>query len=285
MTNIGRLSLALLAVAAVIPSRDAGAQIGGLIKKKVGQAAAAEAPAVPSVGEPVAFDDVLLELTPDRLARIAAGKAAGRKIAEGPTGPAAIRKQRDALDQRQGELNAKHEDAIYAWDEARRAAANCRDSILVAIADEKRASSAEEFLERNRQLALDIGQAQARGDTAEVRRLTEKFQASQQPTRADSLAAERKCGVKPPPPPVQEWLDLRERVDTLNQRLASAEQAVRDAEEQASGMNHRQLAISCERIRIYIERAEAKQRQQGFSQAELEALEQARAELKRLCGE
>ena len=53
--KIARCALLLLAVAAATPCTEAGAQIGGLIKRKVGQAAAAEAPAPPSVGEPVAF--------------------------------------------------------------------------------------------------------------------------------------------------------------------------------------------------------------------------------------
>lgn len=284
-THVARCSLLCLAVAAVVPCSEAGAQIGGLIKRKVGQAAAAEAPAPQSVGEPVAFTEDLLELTPERLAKIAAGKAAGRKIAEGPDGPAAIRRRIEQLDERQAAIYSKHVDDINDWDEKRRASENCRDSVLAEATDRLRAQSTSQFMEQYRQLALDLAQAQARGDSAAAKRLMAEIDRKGKPTRADSLAAERSCGVPPPPRVVQEWLDLKSKLEDLQQPLADAEQSVRDAEERESGMNQRQLAISCERIRTYIARMEARQQQHGFTQAELEALEQARAELKRICGE
>jgi hypothetical protein len=284
-TTIARCTLLCLAVAAVTPCRDAGAQIGGLIKRKVGQAAADQAPAPPSVGEPVTFTDDLLELTPDLLRRIGAGKAAGRKIAEGPDGPAAIRKRIEILDERQAAIYSKHVDEINAWDEKRRTAETCRDSALAEATDRLKAQSASQYMEQYRQLALDYAQAQARGDSAAMKRLMAEIERKGKPTRADTLAAERSCGVPAPPRVVQEWLDLRSQLDDQQQRLANAEQAVRDAEQRESGMNNRQLAISCERIKIYIARMEAKQQQHGFTQEELEALEEARAQLKRLCGE
>ncbi len=284
-TTIARCVLLLLAIAAVTPGREAGAQIGGLIKKGAGHAASAAAPAPPSVGEPVAFDDVILELTPERLAQIAAGKAAARKIAEGPNGPAAIRKRIESLDERQVAIYSKHVDEINAWDEKRRASENCRDSVLAEATDRLTSQSASQYMEQYRQLALDYAAAQARGDSAAMKRVMAEIERQGKPTRADTLAAERSCGAPAPPRVVQEWLDLKSQLEALQEQLAQAEQAVRDAEERESGMNQRQLAISCERIRIYIARMEAKQQQHGFTQAELDALAQAKSELKRLCGE
>jgi hypothetical protein len=284
-TTIARCALLFLAVAAVTPCREAGAQIGGLIKRKVGQAAAGEAATAASVGEPVAFNDELLELTPARLERIGAGKAAGRRIAEGPNGPAAIRKRLEEVDARQADLYSKHVDEINAWDGKRMEAERCRDSVLTEITDRKRAQSPMEFMEQNRKIALDFAMAQQRGDSAAMRQLQAEMQKIGKPTKADSVAAERSCGVPAPPGVVKEWMELKDQVEELRGRLDKAEQAVRDAEERESGMNNRQLAISCERIRIYIARMEAKQQQHGFTQEELDALEKARAELKRLCGE
>lgn len=283
--NIARCALLLLAVAAATPCTEAGAQIGGLIKRKVGQAAAAEAPAPPSVGEPVAFTEDLLELTPERLERIAAGKAAGRRIAEGRDGPAAIRKRLEEADARQADLYSKHVDEINAWDEQRRTAETCRDSALAEATDRLQAQSASQYMEQYRQLALDYAAAQARGDSAAMKRLMAEIERKGKPTRADTLAAERSCGVPAPPGVVKEWMELKDQVEELQGRLHKAEQSVRDAEERESGMNNRQLAISCERIRIYIARMEAKQQQHGFTQEELDALEQARARLKEICGE
>ena len=147
-TTIARCALLFLAVAAVTPCREAGAQIGGLIKRKVGQAAAGEAATAASVGEPVAFNDELLELTPERLERIGAGKAAARKIAEGPNGPAAIRKRLEEVDARQAELYSKHVDEINAWDQARMDAERCRDSVLTEVHDSKRTQTGAEFMQR-----------------------------------------------------------------------------------------------------------------------------------------
>lgn len=283
--KIARCALLLLAVAAATPCTEAGAQIGGLIKRKVGQAAAAEAPAPPSVGEPVAFTEDLLELTPERLERIAAGKAAGRRIAAGRDGPAAIRKRLEEVDARQADLYSKHVDEINAWDEQRRTAETCRDSALAEATDRLQAQSASQYMEQYRQLALDYAAAQARGDSAAMKRLMAEIERKGKPTRADTLAAERSCGVPAPPGVVKEWMELKDQVEELQGRLHKAEQSVRDAEERESGMNNRQLAISCERIRIYIARMEAKQQQHGFTQEELDALEQARARLKEICGE
>ena len=199
MNCIGRFAVLLL-VATMVPGMHAAAQIGGLVKKRVGQAAESATPAPASVGEPVAFDDVVLELTAERIASVGAGKAAGRKAREAPDGPVAIRERTERLDARQAAIYEKHVEDINAWDGRRMEAERCRDSIMVEIADGKRATSAEEFLAQNRQLALDVARAQQRGDTAEVARLMRKLEASQQPTRADSLAAERSCGVPAPPP-------------------------------------------------------------------------------------
>jgi hypothetical protein len=282
-TNIARCALLLLAVAGLVPGREASAQLGGLIKRGAGQAASAAVPAPPSVGEPVAFDDVVLELTSERLAKIAAGKAAARKIAEGRDGPAAIRKRIDPLDERQMAIYSKHVEEINAWDEKRRDAERCRDSVLTEVQDRKRTQTGAEFLQRYQEIGMQMAVAQQKGDTVEIQRLTARMKSMQEPTRADTLAAERSCGAPAPPKVVQEWLDLKSELEALQEQLAQAEQAVRDAEERESGMNHRQLAIACERIKMYIDRAEAKQRQQGFTQAELDALGQARAELKRIC--
>lgn len=282
--HTARCSLLCLAVAAVIPCRDAGAQIGGLIKRKVGQAAAAEAPAPPSVGEPVTFTEDLLELTPERLTRIAAGKAAARKIAEGPNSPVALRKRIEQLDERQAAIYSKHVDEINAWDEKRRDAERCRDSALAEATDRLTSQSSSQFMEQYRQLALDYAAAQAKGDSAAMKRLMAEMERKGKPTRADTLAAERSCGVPAPPGMVKEWMELKEQIEELRGRLEQAEQAMRDAEERESGMNRRQLAISCERIWIYIERMEAKKQQHGFTQEELDTLERARAELKRICG-
>ena len=276
VTQVARGVLLLLVATSLVPWRAAAAQLGGIIRRGAERAAAPLAPPV--------FTEDLLELTPERLARARAGLAAAQQVRDGPNGPAAIRARIEPLDARQAALYERHVGAINDWDAARMGAESCRDSVLGAAMDRKRSTSGAEFLAQTRQLGLDYAAAQQRGDTAAMRKLAERFQAVDKPVRADTLAAERSCGAPPPPAAVQEWMSLKDEIDALQQALGEAEQAVQDAEEEASGMNRRQLALACERALLYFWRAERRERQQGFTKAELEALEQAGRDLKQLCG-
>jgi hypothetical protein len=279
VTEHARAALLLLVATSLVPVRTAGAQLGGIIRRGAERAERAAAPLAPP-----AFTEDLLELTPDRVARVRAGLAAAQQVREGPNGAPAIRERIESLDARQAALYERHVGAINEWDSARMAGESCRDSVLSAVMDRKRASSGAEFLAQTRQLGLDYAAAQQRGDTAAMRKLAERFQAVDKPVRADTLAADRSCGAPPPPAAVQQWMSLKDEIDQLQKALQAAEQAELDAEQEASGMNRRQLALACERALLYFWRAERKERQEGFTPAELEALEQAGRDLKKLCG-
>lgn len=269
-------ALLLFVATSLVPWRMADAQFGGIIRRGAERAAAPLAPPV--------FTEDLLELTPDRIARTRAGLAAAKEVRDGPNGAPAIRARIEPLDARQAALYERHVGAINEWDASRMNAESCRDSVLSAVMDRKRAASSAEFLAQTRQLGLDYAAAQQRGDTAAMRTLAERFQSVDKPVRADTLAADRSCSAPPPPPAVQQWMTLKDEIDGLQKALQDAEKAEQDAESDASGMNRRQLALACERALLYLWRAEKKQRQQGFTQAELEALEQAGRDLAKLCG-
>lgn len=261
MNYTGTLLHAALALAAMAPCR-----------------AAAQ-----STGEPVAFDNVVLELTPQRIAKVVAAKNAAKQLASGPNSPAALRTKLDADDARQAAIYNKHVGDINDWDQKYRDTQECRDSVLSAIADKNQMDSNPQFLQKMTELSLAYAQAQAKGDTAEMRRLAAEFQNAKQPTRADSLQAARGCGVASAPAIVQQWLDIKRGMDSLTVQMGKAEQAILDAEQNGSGMNARQLAIACERIRIFLEREKAKKKQAGFTTAELQALEQAIKDLDPIC--
>jgi hypothetical protein len=279
MNSTGRFLCAALALAAVTPCRDGQAQLGGLIKKKVGQAAAGQAPATQATGQAPVFDNVILELTPPRLAQVIAAKKAGKQLASGPNSPVALRKKLDALDEQQAAIYRKHVDDINAWDAKRMDTEGCRDSVL-ALASDRQGST---WLQRAAPLSMQVAQAQAKGDTAELRRLTEQLQRLKAPTAADTAQAVKQCGTPAPPAIVQQWLGIKSQMDPVNEEIGKAEQAIRDGETSTSGMNERQLAMACERIQIFVDRMKAKKQQPGFTAAEIQALDQAIKDLDKLC--
>jgi hypothetical protein len=153
------------------------------------------------------------------------------------------------------------------------------------MTDKKRLNSAQD-MQKMQQIGLAIAMAQSKGDTAEVRRLTEQFQKSQEPTPADTATAKRQCGDPTPPALVKEWLDLKSQIDNLRSQADQADAQIDKTETSASGMNRRQRSIFCERIKILIGKLKAKQATAGFSDAEVEAAkkrEQAIKDLEALC--
>ena len=281
MRNTGRFLCAALALLAVVPCRQGQAQLGGLIKKKAAQAAAGQVPAV-ATGPAPTFDNVILELTSARIDRVIAGKTAGRKLATGPNSPAALRKKLEAVDEQQAKIYSKHVDDINGWDEQRRNAETCRDSAL-SEAHDRRNQESSMASDKMRQLALDVARAQARGDSAEVRRLMKEVDAAGKPTAADSAQATRACPVSPAPAVVQQWMGLKQQIDQLNDEIAKAEAAIKQAEQTASGLDDRQLAMACERAKMLLEAIKSGKPIKGFTQPEIDAVEQKTKEIDALC--
>jgi hypothetical protein len=282
------MAFALSAVA--LMPKSTPAQLGGLIKKKVAAVAAGQEQAIKPAGENVAFDNIILELTPERIGKVVAGKQAGKKIATGPSGAIALREKKDALEEQLSQLRDKNSKVFDAWDVKRDAIRSCRDSVLHLA--EKRitenfqmtALSDPELLQKMTDLGAAIQKAYARGDTALVRKLTMQTAAMMEPTKADSLAADRKCGsLKDAPAVVAQASSLQDQIDKLLDQIRNAEVAASKAEQEGSGLNSKQLAMACERIEYYMQRLAAKSRQAGFTAAELDALKQREVDLKGLC--
>jgi hypothetical protein len=274
----------LFAFACVTGSRSAESQVGGLIKKKVDQAAGTE-----KGQEQVKFDNVILEITEERVNKLLAAKRAGRQLADVPNGLNAIQAKIAPLDERQAAIYEKHVEDINGWDEKRRDWERCLGDALTALQDQRQAAMPDaQTMQKLMELAQALAAAQAKGDTAEVRRIAaavERLKA--QGTRADSLAAEKQCGGAPAPAGVvKEWLDLKAQLETLAQQRTVAESAIRAEEARVSGMDARQNAMVCERTKMFIEQLRNKQKHVGFSDDELKRLanlEQAIKDLEALC--
>lgn len=274
----------LVAAACLISGRSAEAQVGGLIKKKVNQATAAVQGA-----ESLKFDNVILEITTDRVNKLLAAKQASKPMADGPNGPSAINTKITQVEARQTAIAEKEVDAIQTWEQRIRDHRNCLDSALIAIADRARdqlmarAMSDPRFMQLTQALLV----AQQKGDTAAVRKLAAQLEQLKAPTSADTAAAAKQCGSPPAAlGPVKQWADLRDQLDTLRAQLTASEDAIRAMEARLSGMDTRQIAMLCERLKMYFEQLRNKQQFTGFSAAEqqtLANLSQALKDLEALC--
>lgn len=280
------ISLAAFAVTLLHPGR-ADAQLGGLLKKKLNQAAAG-----PMVGEPVKFDDVVLEITADRVNKLISAKRAAKQFAEGPTGPQAYAAKVQALDAQQVAIYSKEVNNINALEARQQARERCLDSAFTALKDNAQRhttpqSMNDPAMQKMMQLAQQVAMAQARGDTATVRKLYAQLEKMKEPTKADSLAAQAACGPVPAPSAiVKQWLDLKAQLDSLRPLEAAAQDSVQAIEARISGMNARQSAVFCERIKQYVQYLKTKQKQGTFTDDELKTMAniaQAIKDLEALC--
>ena len=279
-----RAVLALWATVFLGFPQPAHSQLGNLIKKKVEKASGQ--PAAQAGAEPVVFNDVVLELTVERIDKLLEAKRAGKLIADGPNGPAALREKMDALDVRQATLYDKYGKEIGAYDERRRAVANCRDSAYSALQDRNSPERNPALMQKMMQLGQTMAMAQARGDTASFRKVMAEMEHLKDPTAADSAAVIRHCGDATPTGVVKEWMTLKDQVEDFQKRIQNSEQAIETTESTTSGMNARQRGMACERIKRLIAQLKQKQAWTGFSDREIEAFnkrEQAIKDLEELC--
>jgi len=273
-------------LALLVTAGDAQAQLGGLLKKKLNQATGG-----PMVGEPVKFDKVTLEITPDRITKLTAAKRATKQFADGPNGPGAYEAKIEALDARQAAIYSKEVNNINGLEAKRQERERCLDSAFSALKDKANARSPQSLNDPQMQKFMQMGQqmamAQARGDTAEVRKIVALLEKMKQPTRADTLAAEAACGPVPAASPIiKQWYDLKAQLDTLGKQKAAADDSLRVMEERLSGMDARQSAVFCERIKAYIAQLKSKQKGYPFTDDELKTmanLAQAIKDLEALC--
>ena len=267
--------------ALVLFGLPAHAQLGGLIKKKLDRATGKEEV---QAGQPVVFDAVTLEITQERIEKLTAAKRAARKHAEEA---AAYAKQIESLDARQAAIYEKQVNNINGWDEKRRDYERCRDSVLSEIHDRKNAQTPDAaVMRRMMELAQAMAVAQQKRDTAEIRKITEQIERTKAPTKADSAEAAKLCPYPVQPAVVKEWLGLKQQLDSLTNQKQEAESQVAKTEAAMSGMNPRQSAIFCERIKLYVQQLKEKKKHAGFSDDEVKRLadlEQAIKDLETLC--
>lgn len=280
---------ALLTLGCLLAPIASHAQFGSVIRRQIDKQT--DKKVEEATAQPPKFDNETLELTGERLDKLIRGKEAARAIAAGPNGPEALRTKLSQLEEQRNKLAEKLGDKVEMWEQRKMEAESCVRDSLQERTDRKRAALEQGFQmtdpvmrQRLTELSLKLAQAQQKGDAREVDRLTKEFQAMGAPTAKDSAEVKRVCGDPVPPPGVAELRSLDQAVEELKLQITKAEKLVSDTETRESGMNQRQLAIACERIKEALQRLKKKMAEVGMTPVEWQALKERAEKLEALCG-
>jgi hypothetical protein len=279
---------ALMALTLVAPA--AGARIG--IPKKVKDVAGKTveqkaAPQTSQAEEPIVFDEVILELTEDRIAGILAACARVEKVSAAR--PPLVEKQAK-LDEERQKLLDKHEEKIRKDRERRSEVDACRGDGYSAATDRRyqeysqRALSDPALRDKFMKVAQQYNAAAASGDTVAIRAAQEAMHAEVLPTKEDSVAVNQECGPKPPISAEETKLEAfdKEQASLHEQLRAVDEKITAEQASSKSGFNRAQWGMAVERIQMYLaaKKQKPKDAPRGFSEEEIAALEKRLEELK-----
>jgi hypothetical protein len=286
-------AIAFACIAVLAAAAPAQAGLGGLTKKAKDKATRAlgqkAAPASqPEAAGEVEFDDVVLELTNDRLDHIVAAFEAAQAASAGRP---ELARRLEQVKQQRSALWDKEGDRV-------RARRNQRDEVQVCLHDGYREAQdrrAQEYAnqaltdptirEKYTRAAAENNAAAAKGDSAAIGRIMQTFHEVSAPTRDDSLAVQRKCGGLPPRLPAEDKLDaLDQQSASLEEQIRAIDEKVAEAQAEHGGLDRQQWSMAIERIEMYLSAVRAKQSPRGFSPAELDALEKHLQQLKAAVG-
>ncbi|HEY6572526.1 MAG TPA: hypothetical protein VI198_04335 [Candidatus Eisenbacteria bacterium] len=283
----------VLIAALLVASLPAQAGIGNPLKKVKEKLAQKVTPAEESTemigDDTVVFDDVVVELTNERLDRIVSAFKASK--AAGTGRPAAVEKLNKAMEERNN-LWDKHGDAIRELDQKRGEIETCYHDGYNEIRDRKTQEYSQKALtdpgirERFMRVAQEQNAAAAKGDSAAIAKVNAVLYAEMLPSRDDSLGVRKKCGPIPPPMPAET------RIKALDKEVAAQTEAIRtidmnmaDAQSKELKMKSEQFAMAMERIQAYMAWKNSKWEHKpkpprGFTKEELDALEKHLEELR-----
>ncbi|HUQ82053.1 MAG TPA: hypothetical protein VM076_12965 [Gemmatimonadaceae bacterium] len=299
---LSRLGIALAIVAAIsLPTHDASAQLGGLVKKardkvvenQVEKQIDKRTGTSSSPGAAPKFDDVTLELTTERVAQMVRGLSAGRAALDGR---AAIVARRDAAAQKSADLHDKNNKLISDYTDKRYANERCRNDAMNTSREKRRVVAEKEakelqakamsdpaFREKAVAIGMKMAEAQARGDTAAFMKLAAEMGLKADDPKPDSLAADKACGRELPRPVVLAQIDSLDGVaNRLSEEIRKMEEKAAATEIKESGLTERQFLMARERIEAYLSNVKYKPQPAGFSPAEQAALGSARGDLEKV---
>ena len=300
-TRFASRSLIPVAVVAAIllPLNTTTAQLGGLVKKardkaieqqvekRVGGGTTSSADAAPK------FDETTVELTTERVAGMVRGLQAGRAVLDTRTPLIARREEISKTREPLWDANQKAYDAyLRTRDENQR----CRNDAMhasrekrqVAIDAHNKEMSAKAmndpaFRQKIMELTPKLTAAQQKGDTVELKRLMKQMGVADDDTKADTVAADAKCGKETPKPAFLIKTDsLDGLANKLTDEIRKIEEKAASTEQKESGLNERQFMMARERIEAYLSAMKYNGKPRGFSPNETEALGSRRADLEKV---
>jgi hypothetical protein len=287
---LARLGLVAAFAAVALAPASAHAQFGGLVRKAKAKVVSSEAS--PANGPAPRYDATTIELDADALQRVIAGLTAQQRVlagADGADGVDAIARKRQAISAQRDAIEKAHPDGQEKYNDLTRKYDDCTRPMYERLRKEHNAQMQAKAMSPDFRAAMlakaqEMGAAQARGDTAAVRKIqAEMMGPALQYAHDDTVAVQRACGTPPVKPA---YLVQSDSLVDADSRLATQLNAVQERSQvaalQESGMTDRQFSMARERIEYYLERAKGRQRQQGFSAKELSALDARRADLERL---
>jgi len=282
-------------VAAIVGVTPARAGLGGLMKKAkeaaqvVTKKLETEAPATAAKVE---FNDVILELTSDRIQHILAAFKSADKVSAG----------RSDLIQKQTTANYERIQLFEKNREAIEAVRNKRGDLEVCYHDGYQEAT-ERRMEEYREKALtdptirekfaraaqQHNEAAARGDSTAIAKIQETIHEVTAPTREDSAQVRRKCGPVPPRLPAEDRLAaLDQQITSLGEQIRKIDENVAEVQAAEGGLNLKQWGMALERLQLYLawrqSKSYSKSATRGFSETEIKALEQYLAELQAALG-
>ena len=279
---------AAAALAAWMPATS-HAQFGKLVKKVTDKASPASNIAT---GPAPTFDANTIELGPEQVDKIISGLTAERRIlvGSGQDGVQALVKRRQAASTQVSEIDQAHDRDDETYQKTSSQVESCRSGAISASQSthqkeaQAKAMSDPAFQQKYMQAAQAMAAANARGDTAGVRKMQQQLAQSVYPyAKDDTAAADAKCG-KPVPEPA--WRTQRDALIELQNALSDSIRATQDAAATAgsktSGLTATQYATARERIETYVGRKKYNQTISGFSQTEMDALGAKATDLEQL---
>ncbi len=259
----------LMFAAFVLGASIAQAQLPSLRRKAKDAGRQAVTPQQPQQrGAPPKFDNTMLELNPQVVARLITGLEA-RSTTRGAGGHTAgeLRRRSSAAADEAANINGQHSDDRAQWVNANGEAENCVSEELHTMEQRHyqemqqrfmgmtgvNTPAKTKFMQDFTAASQEMQQATAANDTAALRRAQEKMNTLMGvDPQADSAKARATCHVPPMPAWMRRADSLAAISDTLLVQARAAEGAADTAAARAAAMTAEQFAMAAERAEGFV---------------------------------
>ena len=295
---------AFSAVASIVLATTAAAQIPNPLRKAKERAAQAVSGQPAASNKPLAFDNVMLELTP----RVINQVIVGLKVRAGTKGPdgrnvSDLRRRANELADESRQLNENRSNDRFEYNNKLGAAENCVSEVLSGINGEHMQamqrrfmgmtganlqgdhSANAKFMQEYQRVSMAIAEASAANDTAKMNKLQAEYNKLMGINpKADSAKARAQCNVPPPPAWMARADAVQDSSNALFNQARDLERMTSDTVVRVTGLSAEQFAMAAERLTAYASGAVANSSMWKFTAAEEIAIKARLVELKPLVG-